>query len=185
MLCIIKKKKTKNIVLWAYTEPQLYRHQRGSRFWSRHVLLSWPKLQNTNCTDVFSTSVTRHKQETSSCLRTANNTIVKCSFKFMPLVSVSFHQSCPSFDGMRSIDNTSRQVLLRKESDLHCNDSTNLLSLATSANAYLESILSIVNIPFEHFNFSLTLQPHSPIKPEWSDLWDLNFDWIQFSGFRS
>ena len=30
-------------------------------------------------------------------------------------------------------------------SDLHCNDSTNLLSLATSANAYLMSILSIVN----------------------------------------
>ena len=33
----------------------------------------------------------------------------------MPLVSVSFHQSCPSFDGMRSIDNTSRQVLPSKE----------------------------------------------------------------------
>ena len=33
----------------------------------------------------------------------------------MPLVSVSFHQSCPSFDGIRSIDSTSRQVLLSKE----------------------------------------------------------------------
>ena len=33
----------------------------------------------------------------------------------MPLVSVSFHQSCPSFDGMRSIDNTSRQVFLSKK----------------------------------------------------------------------
>ena len=33
----------------------------------------------------------------------------------MPLVSVSFHQSCPSFDGMLSIDNTSGQVLLSKE----------------------------------------------------------------------
>ena len=32
-----------------------------------------------------------------------------------PLVSVSFHQSCPSFNGMRSIDNTLRQVLLSKE----------------------------------------------------------------------
>ena len=29
------------------------------RFWSRHVLLSGPKLQNTNCTDKFSTAVTR------------------------------------------------------------------------------------------------------------------------------
>ena len=33
----------------------------------------------------------------------------------MPLVSVSFHQSCPSFDGIRSIDSTSLQVLLSKE----------------------------------------------------------------------
>ena len=57
---------------------------------------------------MFSTAVTRHKQQTSGRLRTANNTIVKCFFKFMPLASVSFHQSCPSFDGIRSIDNTSR-----------------------------------------------------------------------------
>ena len=40
-------------------------------------------------------------------------------------------------------------------------------------------------IPFEHSNFSLRLQPHSPIKPDWSDLRDLNFDCIQFSGFRT
>ena len=86
----------------------------GSRFWNRHVLLSGPKLQNTNCTDMFSTAVTRHdKQQTSGRLRTANNTTVKRFFKFM--LSVSFHQSCLSFDGMRSIDNTSRQVLLSKE----------------------------------------------------------------------
>ena len=88
----------------------------GSRFWNRHVLLSGPKLQNTNCTDMFSTAVTRHdKQQTSGRLRTANNTILKCFFKFMPLVRVSIHQSCPSFDRIRSIDNTSRQVLLSKE----------------------------------------------------------------------
>ena len=53
----------------------------SSRFWSRHVLLSGPKLQNTNCTDMFSTAVTRHKQQTSGRLRTANNTIVKCFFQ--------------------------------------------------------------------------------------------------------
>ena len=39
-------------------------------------------------------------------------------------------------------------------------------------------------IPFEHSNFSLRLQPHSPIKTDWSDLRDLNFNCIQFSGFR-
>ena len=65
--------------------------------------------------DTFSTAVTRHKQQASGRLRTANNTLVKCFFKFMPLESVSFHQSCPSFDGMRSVDNRSRQVLLSKE----------------------------------------------------------------------
>ena len=53
----------------------------GSRFWSRHVLLSGPKLQNTNCTDTFSTAVTRHKQQTSGRLPTVNYTIVKCFFQ--------------------------------------------------------------------------------------------------------
>ena len=33
----------------------------------------------------------------------------------MSLVSVPFHQSCPSFDGIRSIDNTLRHFLLSKE----------------------------------------------------------------------
>ena len=149
-----KKKKTKNIVLWAYLaatgqtptitafveNDHCFYCTKWQPFWSRHVLLSGPKLQNTNYTDMFSAAVTRHdKQQTSGRLRTANNTTVKCFFKFM--VSVSFHQSCPSFDGIRSIDNTSRQVLLSKESnissDLHGNDSTNLLSLATYANSYL------------------------------------------------
>ena len=35
----------------------------GSRFWSRHVLLRGPKLQNSNCTETFSAAVTRHKQD--------------------------------------------------------------------------------------------------------------------------
>ena len=122
-------KKLKILFSELNTQPQLDRHQRsqrtwkmtiaftalsGSRFWSTHVLLSGPKLQNTNCTDMFSTAVTRHKQQTSGRLRTANDTIVKCFFKFMPLVNVSFHKSCPRFDDIRSIDNTSRQVLLSK-----------------------------------------------------------------------
>ena len=121
----------------------------GSRFWNRHVLLSGPKLQNTNCTDMFSTAVTRHdKQQTSGRLRTANNTILKCFFKFMPLVRVSIHQSCPSFDRIYVPSTTlAAKFSWAKNisSDLHCNDLTNLLSLATSANAYLMSILSIVN----------------------------------------
>ena len=37
-------------------------------------------------------------------------------------------------------------------------------------------------IPFEHFNFSWRWQPHSPIKPDWSDLRDMNFDYTQGRG---
>ena len=121
----------------------------GSRFWSRHVLLSGPKLQNTNCTNTFSTAVTRHKQQTSGRLRTANNTNNSEMF---------FSNSCP-WQVFHFINHV--QVLMvyvpsttqaakfswakNISSDLHCNDSTNLLSLATSANACLMSIFSIVN----------------------------------------
>ena len=91
-----------------------------SRFWSRHVLLSGPKLQNTNCTDTFSTAVTRRKQQASGRLRTANNIIVKCFFQihapgkcFISSIMSKFWWY--STDGMRPIDNRSRQVLLSKE----------------------------------------------------------------------
>ena len=93
----------------------------------------------------------------------------------MSLVSVSFHQSCPSFDGMRFIDNTSRQVLLSNEYfSLRTHPFLlalrlrakrpqrrrarrngcfprltifllNLLPLASSTNAYPMSVLSFVN----------------------------------------
>ena len=88
-------KKTKNIVLWAYLvttvqTPTITADMKmtiaftalsDSRFWSRHVLLSGPTL---NCTDTLSTTVTRHKQQTSGRLRTANNTIVKRFLKSCP-----------------------------------------------------------------------------------------------------
>ena len=38
----------------------------------------------------------------------ANNNNSERFFKFMLMVSVSFHHSCPGFDGMRSIENASR-----------------------------------------------------------------------------
>ena len=64
----------------------------GSRFWSRHVLLSGLKLQN--CTETFSDVVTRHKQQTLGRLQT-NSTISSVISKFW---------------WYRSIDNTLRQV---------------------------------------------------------------------------
>ena len=150
-------------------------------------LLTLRKLP-TVLQSMFSTAVMRHKQQTSGRLRTANNTIVKCFFKFMLLVSVSFHLSCPSFDCIRSIDSTSHQVLLSKEyflwSSLQRFDKiifclSPLLLMRIRCQFFPSWIL------FEHSNFSLRLQPHSPIKPDWRDLRDLNFDCIQFSGFRS
>ena len=69
-------------------------------------------------------------------------------------------------------------------SDLLCNDSTNLCLLPLLLmRIWCQFFPSW--IPFEHSKFSLRLQPHSPIKPDWSDLRDLNFDCIQFSGFRT
>ena len=37
-------------------------------------------------------------------------------------------------------------------------------------------------IPFEHFNFSWRRHPHSPIKPDWTDLRDLNIYYTQGRG---
>ena len=44
----------------------------------------------------------------------ANNNNSERFFKFMPLVSASFHQSGPSFDGIRSIDNPSREIIFEQ-----------------------------------------------------------------------
>ena len=78
----------------------------------KHIdnVLSGPKLQTTNCTDTLSTAVTRHKQQTSGHRRTEMFFQIHAPGKCF----VSSIQ-CPSFDGMHSIDNTSRQVLLSKE----------------------------------------------------------------------
>ena len=89
MLCIIKSYKycwlsllghncTERVRVTAYVENDhsAFTALSGSRFWSRHVLLSGPKLRNRNCTDTFSAAVTRPKEQTSG-LQTANNTIVK------------------------------------------------------------------------------------------------------------
>ena len=159
----------------------------GSRFWSRNVLLSEPKLQNTNCTDTFSTAVTRHKQQTSGRLRTANNTIVKCFFQihapgkcFISSIMSKFWWY--TFHRQHKPPSSPEQRIFP------------LIFIATIRQIFCLSPLLLMRIwcqffpswiPFEHSNFSLRLQPHSPIKSDWSDLRDLNFDCIQFSGFRS
>ena len=159
----------------------------GSRFWRRPVLLSWPKLQNTNCTDTFSTAATKHEQQTSGRLRTANNTIVKCFFQihapgkcFISSVMSKFWWY--TFHRQHKPPSSPEQRIFP------------LIFIATIRQIFCLSPLLLMRIwcqffpswiPFEHSNFSLRLQPHSPIKPDWSDLRDLNFDCIQVSGFRS
>ena len=92
--------------------------QSGSRFWSRHILVSGSdeKLQNTNCTEtLLQAAKMRHKHYTPGHFP-ANNNNSERFFKFMLLVSVSFYHSCPGFDGMRPIENASRQVLFENNS---------------------------------------------------------------------
>ena len=199
MLCIIKKLK---ILFSELTWRQLYRHQRsqrtwkmtialtalsGSRFWRRHFSLRGPKLQNTNCTDTFSIALTRHKQQTSGCLRTANNTIVKRFFQiYAPgkcfISSIMSKFWWYAFHRQHKPPSSPEQRIFP------------LIFIATIRQIFCLSPLLLMRIwcqffpswiPFEHSNFSLRLQPHSPIKPDWSDLRDLNFDCTQFNGFRS
>ena len=47
--------------------------------------------------------------------RLRTNIVKGFQIKFMSLVCVSFHQSCPSFYGMPSMDNKDSQFLLSKE----------------------------------------------------------------------
>ena len=105
----------------------------------------------------------------------------------MPLVSVSFHQSCPSFDGMRSIDSTSRQVLLSKEYFLWSSLQRFDKSFVSRHFCWCVSDVNSFHREY-HLNTPTFLWDHShSIKShlDWSDLRDLNFDCIQFSGFRT
>ena len=151
----------------------------GSRFWSRHVLLSGPKPQNTNCTDMFSTAVMRHKQQTSGRLRTANNTIVKYFFQihapgkcFISSILSKFWWY--AFHRQQKPPSSPEQIICP------------LIFNAMIGQIFCLSLLLLMRIwcqffplwiPFEHSNFSLRLQPHSPIRPDWTDLRDLNFDY--------
>ena len=96
---------------------------------------------------MFSPAVTRHKQQTSGRLRTANNTIVKCFFQihapgkcFISSIMSKFwwytfhRQHKPPSSPEQRIFPLIFIATIRQ-----------IPSLATSANAYLMSILSLVN----------------------------------------
>ena len=68
-------------------------------------------------------------------------------------------------------------------SDLHCNDSTNLLSLATSANAYLMSILSFVNTAWSTvFSPSAVTFSLESLSTNWKHPHSQNASWNNFGG---
>ena len=149
----------------------------GSRFWSRHVLLSEPKLENTNCTETISAAVTRHKQQTSGRLRT-NNAIVKGFSNHAPgkcfISSILSKFWWYAFHRQQKPPSSPEQIICP------------LIFNAMIGQIFCLSLLLLMRIwcqffplwiPFEHSNFSLRLQPHSPIKPDWTDLRDLNFDY--------
>ena len=117
----------------------------GSRFWSWHVLLSRPKLQNTNCTNMFSTAVARHKQQTSGCLRMANNTIVKC---FFPAPGKCFISSIMSEFGWCTFHRQHKPPSSPEQRIfplIFIATIRQIFCLLAFANVYLMSILSIVN----------------------------------------
>ena len=132
---------------------------------------------------MFSAAATRHKQQTWG-----RYTSERC-FKFMPPASVSFHQSCPGFDGMHFIDNTSHQVLLSKEyflwSSFHWFDKSFCLPPLLLMRIRCQFFPSW--IPFEHsiFFFEITatyiLVPLNQIEVT-SETWT---SVIPFGGIRS
>ena len=155
----------------------------GSHFWSRHVLLSGPKPQNTNCTDMFSTAVTRHKQQTSGRLWAANNTTVKCFFQI--------HTPGKCF--ISSIMSKFWWYTFHRQHKPPSSPEQRIFPLIFTATIRLVSIrLSLLLlmriwcqffplwIPFEHFNFSLRLYQIEVTSETWTSIVSR-----QFSVFRS
>ena len=95
--------------------------------------------------------------------------------KFIPLVRVSFHQSCGGLDGMYVIDNVSCQVLFEQRM-------FPLIFISMIQQIFCLSPLLLMGIwcqivplwiPFAQSYFSLRLQPHSGIKLVTSKIWFL------------
>ena len=149
----------------------------GSCFWSRHVLLSGPKLQNTNCTNMFPTAVTRHKQQTSGRLQMANNTIVKCFFQIYAAGKYFISSIMSKFwwyTFHRQHKLPIKILLLSKEYYFP------LIFIAMIWQIFCLSPLLLMRIwcqfcpswmPFEHSNFFLRLQPHDHMTSEtWTSI---------------
>ena len=106
-----------SVALWDYKittvqTPKIAEYMENGHcfycFRSRLVLLNGPKLQNTNSTETFLYS--RLQVVFKQIIIVAKGFSNSCP----SVESVSFHQSCPSLDGTRSIHDASRQVLFEQ-----------------------------------------------------------------------
>ena len=139
---------------------------------------------------MFLTAVTRHKQQTSGRLWAANNTTVKCFFQ-IHTSGKCFISSIMSKCWWHTFH---RQHKPPKPPSSPEQGLFSLIFIATIRQIFCLSPLMLMRIWCQFFFIVNTvwtlqllfrLQPHSPIKPDWSDLWDLNFDCKQFIGFMS
>ena len=152
----------------------------GSRFWSRHVLLSGPKLQNKSEEKrMFSQA----KQQTSGRFLTANNTIVKCFFQI----------HAPGMCFISSIMSKFWWYTFHRQHKPRNSPEQRIFPLTFIATIRLVSIrlspLLLMRIwcqffqswiPFEHSNFSLRLNQIEVTSETWTSIVSR-----QFSVFRS
>ena len=115
---------------------------------------------------VFSENEARHWQPMGLPRREIDRAITH------PLESVSFHQSYPSFVGIYAFHGQHKPPSPAQQRIFL------LIFIATIREIFCLSPLLVMRIwchffpswiPFDHSNFSLSLQPHSIIKPNWSD----------------
>ena len=166
-----------NIVLWDYkvTTVQTLKITAylGNDHGSRHFLLNGPKLQNTNCTETFLlAAILRNQNQTSGRLLANNNNSEGFSNSSPSVVSVSFHQSCPGLDDVRSIDNAkSSSSFWTKNLSF---EMWQIFCLPEPNAYYVMSNRSFVKTVCSFYfpsNFSFRIQPHSSPIEVTSKIW--------------
>ena len=112
----------------------------------------------------------RHKHYTPGHFP-ANNNNSERFFKFMLLVSVSFYHSCPGFDGMRPIENASRQVLFENISVIFISKIRHIFRRSLLLPIRIWCQIVSLWILFEYSNFCFRQQPYSLSIKVTSKIW--------------
>ena len=112
----------------------------------------------------------RHKHYTPGHFP-ANNNNSERFFKFILLVSVSFYHSCPGFDGMRPIENASRQVLFENNSVIFISKIRQIFRRSLLLPIRIWCQIVSLWILFEYSNFCFRQQPCSLSMKVTSKIW--------------